>query len=83
MTTDAARADVWTGLTDVFHAVFGDDTIVLTPETTARDVEGWDSITHVQLVVAIEERFGVHFNTGETAGLKNVGQMVELITARR
>jgi len=74
--------DVWAGLTDVFRSVFGDDEIVLTAATAAKDIEGWDSITHVQLVVVIEERFGVHFNTGETAGLKNVGQMVALITAR-
>lgn len=78
MTRDA----VWPILTEVFHDFFDDDEIALTDETTADDVEDWDSVSHVQLIVAIEERFGIKFKTGELAGFKNVGEMVTVIAAR-
>jgi acyl carrier protein len=74
--------EIWAALTEVFHEVFDDDEIVIGPETTTDDIEDWDSVTHVQLIVTVEERFGVRFNTGEIAGLENVGQMVALVEAR-
>lgn len=74
--------EIWQALTQVFHDVFDDDEIVIGDETTADQVEDWDSITNVELIVSIEERFGIRFNTGEVAGLENVGQMVSLIEAR-
>jgi acyl carrier protein len=82
MTTNDKASWVWAGVTEVFRTLFDDDRIVIGPDTTAEDIEGWDSLTHVQLMVLIEQRFGVHFNTGETAGLKSVGQMVDLIVER-
>ena len=70
-------------LTGVFRRIFDDDQVSITPETTADDVEGWDSLTHIQLLVSIEKEFrGVKFNTGEVAGLRNVGEMVSLIAKR-
>ena len=73
-------ADIWQRLTAVFRDVFDDDTIVIAPETTAKDIEGWDSLANIELLVAIEKRFSrVKFNTGEVANLRNVGELVAAI----
>jgi acyl carrier protein len=69
-------------LTAVFRDVFDDDTITLRPETTADDIDGWDSQAHVTLVVATEMRFGIRFKTAELEGLHNVGDFARLIHAR-
>ncbi|WP_437270817.1 acyl carrier protein [Stutzerimonas balearica] len=74
--------DILNALTEVFRDVFDDDDIVLTPETTANDIDGWDSQTHVLLIVAAEQRFGVKFRTAELESLKNVGHFAELIRAK-
>jgi len=72
--------DIWQRLTVVFRDVFDDDTIVIAPETTAKDIEGWDSLANIELLVAIEKRFSrVKFNTGEVANLRNVGELVAAI----
>lgn len=72
--------DIWQHLTMVFRDVFGDDSIVIGPETTAKDIEGWDSLSNIELLVAIEKSFsGVKFNTGEVVNLQNVGEMVAAI----
>jgi acyl carrier protein len=69
-------------LTSVFHDVFDDDTIVVTPELTAADVDEWDSLRHIRLVAAVEKRFGLNFSAAEIGRLKNVGQLVELIESK-
>jgi acyl carrier protein len=74
--------DILQALTLVFRDVFDDDSIALRPETTADDIDGWDSQAHVTLVVATEMRFGIKFRTGELEGLHNVGDFVRLIQAR-
>lgn len=66
-------------LQDVFRTVFDDDSIVIAPNTTARDVDAWDSVHHVSLMLESENVFGVHFTTSEMAYLKNVGDWVVLI----
>ena len=66
-------------LQGVFRDVFDDDTISLFDEMTAADIEDWDSLTHVQLIVAIEKHFGLKFTSAEIMKLKNVGEMIELI----
>lgn len=74
--------DVWAKLNLVFQDVFEDDDLEIEvgPETSAEDIEDWDSMTHIQLLVAIEKAFpGVKFSTGEVANMKNVGEMVEAI----
>lgn len=63
----------------MFREVFGDDSIVLTPETTAADIEGWDSMAHVGLIVSIEERMGIRFKSTELEALHNVGQLAGVI----
>jgi acyl carrier protein len=66
-------------LTDIFRDVLDDDDLVLTPETTATDVAGWDSANHINIVVATEVRFKIRFTNGEIERLKNVGDFVQLI----
>jgi acyl carrier protein len=74
--------EVWSRVNQVFQEVFGDDELAVTPETTAQDVEGWDSQMHVTLMVNIEKAFGIRFSSSEVASLKNVGQLVDLIERR-
>jgi len=74
--------DILEALTAVFRDVFDDDAITLRPETTADDIDGWDSQAHITLVVATEMRFGIKFRTGELEGLHNVGDFVRLIQTR-
>lgn len=70
------------GLNEIFRDLFGDDTINLRPEMTADDVEGWDSIKHINLVVAVEDHFGIKIQTAEIDRLKNVGDLEEIIAAK-
>jgi acyl carrier protein len=74
--------EIYSALTEVFHDVFDDEGIVLTPETTADNIDGWDSQAHVILTVAAEQRFGIKFRTAELESLRNVGQFVQLIRNR-
>jgi acyl carrier protein len=69
-------------LNEVFQSVFDDDEIEVTRATTAKDVEGWDSLMHVTLLVNVEKAFGVKFTSSEVAALKSVGDLVDLIEAR-
>lgn len=62
---------------EVFIDVLDEEDIVLTLETTAKDVEDWDSLSHIQLVVAIEKRFGIKFTALEIEQYKNVGEMCQ------
>ena len=66
-------------LQEVFQDVFDDDEIEIADDTTADDIEAWDSLTHVQLIVAVEKAFGVKFSTVEVMKLKNVGEFIALI----
>ena len=66
-------------LTAIFRDVFDDDSIELTPETTASDIQGWDSVAHVDLIVSIETRLKIKFKTSEIGSLHNVGQLVGVI----
>jgi len=74
--------DARTKLNGVFRDIFDDDTLEIRDAMTARDVDGWDSLTHVNLVVAVEKAFGVRFTTKEIAGLNNVGDFVSLIARK-
>jgi acyl carrier protein len=69
-------------LQGIFDNVFLDE-VRVTPELSAGDVEEWDSIIHVSLVLAIEEEFGLRFRVGEVEATKNVGDLVDLIAAAR
>jgi len=69
-------------INDIFTDVLDNEDIKLTPETTAKDVEDWDSLNHIQLIVAIEKHFKVRFNTGEINSWQNVGEMVTAVEKR-
>jgi acyl carrier protein len=69
-------------LTRIFHDVFDDDSLVLTPEMTADDVDEWDSFSHLRLVLAVERAFSLKFSAAEMGGLKNVGELVGLIQSK-
>jgi acyl carrier protein len=71
--------ELYDGLNEIFRQVLDDDTIALTPEMTADDVEGWDSMNHIFIVVEIEKRFGIKFQAAEMEELKNVGELAALI----
>jgi len=66
-------------LTNVFRETFGDESIVISDETTANDIEGWDSLSHVNLIIAIELAFDIEFTTSEIISFENVGQMIACI----
>jgi acyl carrier protein len=68
-------------LGDVFEEVF-DRRVELRPETTAGDVEGWDSVVHVMLILATEREFGIRFESAEIANAANVGEFVLLLEAK-
>jgi len=72
---------------DVFREVLGDDQIVLRDEMTANDVEGWDSITHLNLIIAIENKFGIKFANAEISRLKedgqNIGTLLEMVARKQ
>jgi acyl carrier protein len=74
--------EIFEELSAVFRDVFDDEAIALRPETTADDIDGWDSQAHVTLVVATEMRFGIKFRTAELESLRNVGDFARLIQAR-
>ncbi len=69
-------------LEPIFREVFDDKSITLRRETTADDIEEWDSLTHMNLVVALELKFKVKFALGEMQKLKNVGEMLDLINKK-
>jgi acyl carrier protein len=66
----------------IMEDVFDLDDLAITPETTAKDIKEWDSLSHIRLVVAIERRFRFKFNTAEIEGLTNVGDLAHLIEAK-
>ncbi len=69
-------------LTPLFQDVFDDDDVVVTPELTAADVDEWDSLSHIRLVVAIEAHYGISFSSAEMAGLRNVGELAAVIARK-
>lgn len=66
-------------INDIFKDMLENDDIVLTNVTTAADVEEWDSLNHIQLIVAIEKHFGIRFTTAEIYAWKNIGDMCNVI----
>jgi acyl carrier protein len=66
-------------LTKVFEEVFDQKGLQISPETTANDIEGWDSMSHVTMLMAVEEHFGIEFKPYEIANLVNVGALIALV----
>ena len=76
------REEIFENLNEVFRDVFDDEDITVTDNTTANDIEDWDSLEHINLVVAVEKKFGMKFSMGEVTSMKNVGEMVDIISKR-
>lgn len=77
------REEVYEELNGVFQDVFDDESIVVNDETTANDIEDWDSLEHINLIVSVEKKFGIKFNIGEVHSMQKVGDMVTLILAKK
>jgi acyl carrier protein len=75
------EAQIYSRLAEIFEDVFDEDTIKITPELSAKDVDGWDSLTHIRLILTIEKAFKIKFSTSEIGRLENVGDLVRLIKA--
>jgi len=69
-------------LNSVFRDVFGDASISVSAKTTADDIDDWDSLAHITLVEAVEHEFGLRFRMREVSSMKNVGDMINIITER-
>lgn len=76
------RSEILQKINEVFIDNLDNDDIVLTESSTADDIEEWDSLTHVQLVVAVEKKFKIRFNAKEIQSWKNVGEMIDSIITK-
>ena len=76
------RNEVLKKLNVIFRDVFDDDSIVINDRTTSNDIEEWDSIEHINLIGAVEDEFTMRFKMKEVSGMKNVGEMVDIICER-
>ena len=77
-----SEQEIYDRLNEVFRDVFDDDEITVNEDTTADDIEDWDSLEHINLISAVEVEFGIRFKMGEVSSMKNVGEMVEIIKTR-
>jgi acyl carrier protein len=73
---------IYARLSEIFQDVFDDDSIEVTPNLSAKDVDGWDSITHIRLILTVEKAFKIKFSTSEVGKLESVGDLAALIKAR-
>ncbi len=76
-----SESEAYAGLVEIFSDVFGRDDIKLVPELTAADVEGWDSFKQIEIIMGAEEKFGVKFKTRDLDNMKNLGDLVRVITS--
>ena len=74
--------DILKRVQEIFRDIFDEDELVLTAATTAADIEEWDSLNHINLVNAIEKEFKIRFALGELQLMKNVGEMIHLISVK-
>ena len=77
------RKDIFSKLNEIFIDVLDLDECNLTDETSANDIEEWDSLSHIQLIVAIEKSFGIKFTSLEIMKWRNVGELVDSILSRK
>ena len=75
-------SEIYDKLRDIFHEVFDDESIDVKPDLTAKDVDGWDSITNIRLMLTVQKAFRVKFSTSEVGTLKDVADLAALIQKR-
>lgn len=75
------KEEIFIKLNSIFRDIFDDESIVLSENTTAADIEDWDSLTHISLIAAIEDEFGIRFDMKDVLNMKNVGEMTDRIAA--
>jgi len=76
------RSEMIKQINDIFIDILDDESIVLSEETQASDVDEWDSLNHIQLVVAIEKHFKIRFTSKEIQSWNNVGEMMDCIATK-
>lgn len=74
-----SKEEIYERLNTVFRDVFDDDEIEVNENTTSDDIEDWDSLEHINLVAAVEQEFDIKFTMAQVMGMKNVGEMVDII----
>jgi len=74
--------EILAGVQEIFRDVLDNEEIVLTPQTTADDVDDWDSLSHIQLIVAIEKKFKIKFTSKEILSWNNVAEMTDCIASK-
>lgn len=74
-----SKEELYERINEVFQDVFDDENLVVNENTTAKDVEGWDSLIHITLLTGMEDEFEIEFNMKEIVSLKKVGDMAALI----
>jgi acyl carrier protein len=76
-----SEKDIFLKLNKVFDDIFDDD-INLQPETAAADIDGWDSLTHIRLMLAVERAFDIKFSAAQISSLKNIGELIDVIQSK-
>jgi len=77
-----SESEIYAELGEIFRDVFLRDDLELRPDLMAKDVAGWDSFKQIDIILAVEEKYGIKFNTRELDGLNNVGDLVKVIGAK-
>jgi acyl carrier protein len=83
MTDTISTGDILGKVTEIFREIFDEDDLVLTMDSTADDIDKWDSLNHISIIIACEMRFKVKFQTAEIESLKDVGELVDLIRSKQ
>jgi acyl carrier protein len=78
----ASEGEIYAGLSEIFADVFLRDDLVLSPELTAKQVQGWDSFKQIEIIMATEERWSIKFTTRELDNLQSVGDLVGVIATK-
>jgi acyl carrier protein len=76
------KQEIYNRLNKIFRDLFDDESISLSDKTTAKDIEDWDSLEHINLIAAVEREFKMRFKMKEVSSMKNVGEMVQIIEER-
>ncbi|BCO26252.1 hypothetical protein MIZ03_1132 [Rhodoferax lithotrophicus] len=79
---DDPRGDIHLVVEGIFRELFRDKSLVIHTETSAKDIEGWDSLAHITLIVAIEKKFGIKFKLAELQDVRNVGDILALVKTK-